>query len=492
MSRRVGRLVAWAALAGLGALPARAGGQQVRVTGISTLRYVDVRLLVDDSVPVADARGDGVLRESPEGYAVTCVQGADFCHFRRSGERASTVPATQDLAVSVWGLGRGVRGYARVRGRGMMGQRDLWPRGDDAFDALEAWAEVDRGLFRVRAGRQWKVSGLGYYNFDGASLLLRPLTGLTVEAYGGWSLAHGLNEPRTSAALAAVEPFAPDDRGVLVGVHGAWRPSPSASLSLAYQRDVRADRKGLYAEQLAADGVWRRDATALTGTLDVDVAMRAVNEARLTVRRALGEATAVGLTARHYEPFFEAWTIWGAFDPVGFDEVTVDGSWSPPGGTLAVRGQAGWRRYPDAHASATFGAYHSTAWRATATASLRPSPDWLLTGRLATELGFGASRDDGALMARRTLDGGAFVGATLQAFQTAYEFRVSQGTVWGLGVDGALPLGSRARVVGGLTAYRHHTSSGAPELDWSQLRGSLRAEWTVGPEPGIPGGRVAP
>src|SRR5688572_31710775 len=47
---------------------------------------------------------------------------------------------------------------AHVRARGSVAGGDsLWPRAADAFDAIEAWMEVDRGPIIARLGRQWAV-----------------------------------------------------------------------------------------------------------------------------------------------------------------------------------------------------------------------------------------------------------------------------------------------------------------------------------------------
>ena len=463
-----------------------AAGQRVRVTGTTSVRYIDVRPLVADSVPVETTAGDGVLRRSDSGALVRCVPGDAFCRFRRSGEPVSAVPATQDLTVSVWGLGRGVRAWAHVRGRGLMGSSEPWPRGEDAFDPLAAWVELDRSRVRLRGGRLWSVSGLGYRNFDGASVLVRAAPAVSIEAWGGWSLARGLNEPRTSGALEALETLAIGPRGLLVGARARWRPGSVGSAALAWEREVRSDLEGVYAEQLAADVAGRVAGLSLAGSLELDLAGGAVTEARLSARRPVGDGFGVGAQLRHYEPFFEAWTIWGAFAPVGFDEAEVEGWWMR-GADASVVARAGWRRYPETHASATFSGYRDTAWRAGVSGFVRPADAWAVQGRLHTEIGFGAARNDASRRGQRDLAPGWHVGATATAFERVYEFRVAEGTVRGLGLDAAGRVGPRVRLLGALTSYRHSAGGDGPEHDWSQLRGSLRVDWVVGAEPGAGG-----
>ncbi len=68
------------------------------------------------------------------------------------------------------------------------------------------------------------------------------------------------------------------------------------------------------------------------------------------------------------------------------------------------------------------------------------------------------------------------------AFQRLYELRVDEGTALALGVDGGVRYGARTRISGGLTVYRHDAGDGVG-ANWTQVRGSLRLEWTVGAEP---------
>lgn len=469
------------------ALPAHA--QTVRATGATSARYVTVRALVEDSVDVATTRGDGLLRRASDGTIVRCVTGEAYCRYVRSGRTLSTAPLMQDLTLSAWGFGQGLRAFVQLRGRTGLGEdAELWPRADDPFDVLVAYLELDRPRFRVRAGRQWKVSGLGYYNWDGASALWRATPALHVEVFGGWSLARGLNEPLTGEALEAVEAFAPDVRAILLGVQAGWRPSPLAALSALYQREIRDDRYGLYAERFALDGSLRRGRMRVEGALEVDLALREVDDARLRAGIALPRDLGVELFARRYRPYFELWTIWGAFDPVGFTEVGTTLAWRPHNWPIAVSVDLARRGYPAAGAAATFGSARSTGWRFGTAVTLRPDTLWLAQLAYHVDAGFGAGRNDLSLFVRRDLAGGRFVGARALLFERAYEFRVGDGRVLGAGLDAGARLGERVRAELGAAVYRHLPGAGDPMVDWSQLRGSFRLEWTIGPEPGMPRG----
>lgn len=467
----------------LAAMPAAVTAQSIRVTGTTIVRYVGLRPILEDSVLAADVPGTGLLRETAEGYTARCVEGAVYCNYYRSADVIAAVPTTQDLRLSAWGFGRGLRIYARARGRAAVGNDAVWPRSDDALDVLEAYGELDRPRFRLRAGRQWTTTGLGVYNFDGAALRLRLTPRVMLEGYGGWSLVRGLNEPITSGALAAVEAFVPDKRGVLGGAQARIRPTAASALSVTYQREIRSDRAGLYSERLASElGVRSRYAT-LDADLEADLAMGMINEARARLSLYPSRPLAVRLFARRHRPYFDLWTIWGVFAPVGFDEVGGGLGWT--GASWTAEAHGGWRNYPDTGADLALAPFNDTGWNVGTSLSREFGPAWRFQGWYEADIGFGAARSQGGGRVERTLPGDAFLAVTATAFQQAYEFRVRSGTVVGFGMDAGAPLGERARIAGGLDAYIH--SGAVADVDWSQLRGSLRLEWTVGSEPGRTG-----
>jgi hypothetical protein len=468
---------------------APAVGQVVRVTGLSTAQYVQVRPLVNDSVPVGETTGDGLIRRTADGHLVRCVTGETICRGVKSGDISSVVPVIQDLTVSAWGLGRGVRVYAQLRTRAaVVGNEELWPLADQNIQAMAAFLELDRGRVRLRGGRQWKVSGLGYYNFDGASALFRALPALSVEAFGGWSLARGLNEPLTSESLAAIEPFAPDKRSLLIGAQASYRPSSRLAASLLYQREIRTDRLGITAERVAADALWRWRRGTITGSVEADVVTRDVNDGRLDARMLVTDALTTRAWVRTYKPFFELWTIWGVFDPVGFGEGGVGLSVSPAGRSFSADFDFSRRKYRETNASSVFGTYRSSGWTATANASWVPAAHWNVQGNYRVEFGFGSAGSDAGIRAQREFGSGTSLGISALAFQRQYEFRVSEGTVYGLGADGRIRLATRTRLNGSLAFYRQSGPASEADVDWSQVRGLVQFEWTIGPEPGTTGG----
>lgn len=470
------------------ALPVPTRSQEVRVTGVSVVRFVQLRPLESDSVPVETTRGSGLLRSTEDGVLVRCVTGDPFCHFLSTADPLSTVPASQDLYASAWGVGRGIRGYAHLRARSVVaGESSLWPRSDDAFDALEAWVEFARPRYRLRGGRLWKASGLGYDNYDGASVLVRPREGLAVEAFGGWSLARGLSEPRTSDALEAIESFAPDDRGLLVGGEARYRPTGRLALTALYQREIREDREGLYSERVSAAGLYRTARLRGEGSVELDLASRELNEARLRLQGRVAPGFSLEGQVRRYRPFFELWTIWGAFDPVGFDEAGLGIFWQPPERGLAVSARAAWRSYPETHTGLDLTPLRDDGWRLALDGSGNLGRVWGIQAGFLAEVGFGAAKSQERLRVSRQLGEGSHVAASLLAFQSLFEFRVDEGTVLGLSLDGGARITPRTSVWGNLAVYDHGGTGNGSNVDWSQVRASVRFEWTVGPEPGASG-----
>ncbi len=457
--------------------------QTVRISGVTTFQYLEVRPLETDSIPAEDALGSGLLRRTEDGYVVRCISGDAFCRFRRMIAPTVTVPAIQDIAVSVWGLGPGLRAYGRLRGRAVLsGEELIWPRGDDRLDVMAAFVEFERSAFRIRGGRQWKTSGLGFYNFDGGAVVVRPLRGLSIEAYGGWGLVRGVHEPLTSDEVNAFEPFAPDARPYVLGAQISLRPLRNIAFSALYQREIRNDRLGLYSERVAADAVVRIGETSVAGDLNVDLGTGVINEARLRMWLPTFEGVTLGPYFRHHRPFFELWTIWGAFSPVGFDEAGLRAAWQQPDIPVRIEAWGAGRHYSEADAQTLFGTVRATTWRVGTRISAQLAPEWELQGHYQGHVGFGAATSDLGLRLQRRL-GNALVAVNAGAFQRLYELREDEGTVLLGGVDASSPLGPRTRITAALAAYRHRAGADAPDTDWTQLRGSFRFEWILGTEP---------
>ena len=468
-------------------VPCAGAAQALRIQGVTSVQGVDLRPLVEDSVPIAQATGTGPYRTLADGRLVRCIDGEAFCRFRRSGERVLATPLVQDLRAAAWGFGEGVSLHAHVRARSALGGEDfLWPRAGDEFDAIEAYVQLERERLRLRLGRQWASSGLGLYNYDGAALTVR--RGYAqVEAFGGVSLVAGLNESHVGTVLGEIDDLPPDERGYLLGLRTAARLGGRGAIGVAYQRVIRADRDGLYSERFAGDA----SARALGATWDAsyvyDLVAGTANEARLRAVRSFAQRVTASLAVRRHRPFFESWTIWGAFSPVAFDEVRATVAWRGTEDRLTANARGGWRQYNETDAGLESIPLRTDGWRAGAGAEWMPVPAWLWYADYDVDIGFGASRSDGTMGARWTPSERVFFGAAFSLLENIYEFKVGKGRVLGVRLEGGMRLSRdvRAAVDGGW--YEHRLTSSAPTTDWSQRRFSARLEWTVGRDPGAVG-----
>lgn len=457
------------------------GGQTVRASGSTSLRYIEVRALARDSVLSTETTGSQLLRQLPDGSVVRCIPGESYCHSVLAGDVISTVPVIHDLTVSAWGFGRGLRVLSQFRGRSSFGATpDYWPRASNHLEVLALYGEMERDRLRVRAGRQWRVSGLGFYNFDGLSVALRPRAAAWIEAYGGRSLSRGLNEGRTAGALESIEDLSLPNAGVLFGLQAKYRPSPALALGAAYQADVRGDRAGAYSELGVIDGVARIGRGSADASVEFDLAGRALNHARLLLRAPPMGNIAPFAEVRRYHPYFELWTIWGAFSPVGFDEVRAGATWSRRDGRLIARGEVSYREYGDAGTDAPDD-FSDTGWGVGSNMTWSPTEPWSAELSYRIEGGFGAGRWDGQAVVRREA-GEKSVALQAVAFQRLYEFRLGEGTVFGFGGEGAVPLSDRGRVFASIMAYRQRGGM-QTAMDWNQRRASVRFEWVLGGEP---------
>lgn len=469
-----------------GAAATGLGAQGVIIQGSSSMQFLDMRPVVSDSVPFAATDSVSVLfRRTPNGVLTTCVQGDPYCYYYTSAPRASLTAMMQDLDVTAWGLGRGISVHAQLRGRTAAGDaRDLWPQANQRFDVLAAYVEMDRAALQAKLGRQWVASGLGMFNFDGASLTVHPMTAISVTAYGGGTLVQGLDRPLGAAALSPVEDIPPVDKSFVVGGTVQIRPGPSGAVRVQYQREVRNDLGALYSERMAADAEFRVGFGSLGGVATRDLATETFNDLAAHVAFNPWHGLASRFEVRHYVPYFDLWTIWGAFSPVGYNEGTATINWNSPGSRLALGLSGGRRSYENTYTGVAWLPLRTSGWRVGATGALRPADAWTVQGDYHMDINFGASSTDGDVSLRWQPSDRGSLAVHGTAFQNIYEFTVGEGRVWGTGVEGTYRVRSDVRVIADATVYRH-TGRNQPELaDWDQRRASVRLEWRVGGEPG--------
>lgn len=487
---RLGGAVAGACvvLAGLGAALDEAAAQEVRGWSSTSFQLVELRPLERRSFDpeTLELGPDGRLLF--DGIPVDCVPEVECVLFLPGEVEAATV-GTQDVGFTAWDLGvKGLSVTGLLRGRSDLGSEFVWPRSDDAFDALLAYAELARDHFRVRLGRQRTVSGLGFSGYDGASVLVRPVEALRFEAYGGRSLARGVAEPRNDA-LRSVEDFVLDQEVILVGAVGRARVR-GTEIALRYQREIWEDRSGLVSERASLDlrtddfAPWR-----IRGSVDWDVGFDRVGKGEVELERFFpGIGMTAALAGRRYLPYFELSTVWGFFEPVGYHEALGRVSWANERSSASLSG--GWRSYEDASAAVIFDPLEDDGWRAEAGASHRLTNAWTVEGNYRIEWGVGAFLSSGDARLRWSPSDRVEIGVFGSSFQQFEEFRVGDGRVYGGGVTGAVQLLTRLHLDGGAALYRHDRDGSPGDQLWNQARiwTSVRVEF--GQDPARPGVRL--
>jgi hypothetical protein len=469
-------------LLGLLSIPAPSLGQGLRGRARTYVSYLDLQQVALDSVPAAEVPGEGIERFLADGTRVTCAD--DFCRYFRAGTSVAVAPLIQDLELSFWPGMTGLRGYTHVRARAPLGDEKLWPRSDQEVELLTAYLEYGRSFYRIQAGRLWETTALGFYNYDGGSVQLRLPTRLDVSVYGGLSLLRGLNQRHTSDLLSTVEPLGPQDDAYLIGIRGRWNPYPNLATSITYQREESKDSGLLYSERVAGSARLLIDRATLDVEFKYDVAAEATNLFRVAVSAPLVAGLRATGEIRKYNPFFDLWTIWGAFSPVGFREAKARLDWVGPTGSLGAHAYGSYREYEDADVSlaATY-ALQDESWRLGGGAWYAVRDDLILDGNYRYDVGYGASRSGGDLSLRRSFGGSTYLALQGTAFETFSEFQVGSGLVYGGGLQGAVPL-RQAKLQAGAMFYKHVQNDRPSALDLNQARFHLNLEIPIGRDPG--------
>lgn len=396
-------------------------------------------------------------------------------------QEQTSVVGTQDLSLTAWGFGvRGLSATMYLRGRAGLGSDFAWPRSDDHFDALLAYAQWAGSGWTARLGRQEIRSGLGFASFDGASVGWNSRA-VEVEGYAGRSLARGLRDP-ANEALEGIEDFLPDQSVHLFGGAAGVRFG-SGSAHLRYQREVLSDRSGLASERASFDATTSLSRVRLVGGLDWDFGRGQAGKGHLTASLPVGPRWLLSASARRYVPYFSLSTIWGFFEPVAYHEAVARASWSPSG-SLGMWLSGGWRKYGDAQAVSVLAPLEDTGWRAEAGATWVPRPMWTLGGGWHLEWGPGGFLNSGDASVR--WDPSQRFGLTLGAttFQQIEEYRLGDGRAWGGSLAFDLGVAQRVDLLAGGSLLRHSTSGDGVESPWNQARAWSSLRIALGSDPG--------
>ena len=453
---RVGLLVL-----GLGVFAARgahAEAQTFRGWAGTTVQAVEVR-------PVVPTAG-GCVPETP-------------C-YPLGSEQLSAI-GTQDISLTAWGFGvTGLSATTFVRGRTGLGGDFPWPRSEDHFDALLAYAQLVRGPWTARVGRQEIRSGLGFSSFDGGRLSWR-IASLDLDAFAGRSLARGLRDPENEA-LRGLEDFLPDQGIYLFGGSAGVRRG-SGRMTVRYQRELLADRSGLASERAALAGAGSVSGVSLSTGLDWDFGMGRPGKAFFTAAMPVaGGAWSVSATGRRYVPYFSLSTIWGLFEPVAYHEALARVSWSGSS-TFGVWGSGGVRKYGDTRTTVILRPLEDVGRRAEAGVRWRPAPDWSVDGSYHLEWGPGGFLNSADLSGRWVASPRVSVAGHVLSFQQIEQFRLGDGRAFGGGLSTDVDLSDRFAFQAGASVLRHR-GQGDAASGWNQSRAwsSLRVQ--VGADPG--------
>jgi hypothetical protein len=463
---------------------APADAQGVRGTARTTARYLEMRPMTRDTVARSEVTvlPSGALQF--EGRPVFCT--GEVCIFYRSLPVEEAVAVVQEVGFTTWGIGmQGLSATVLARARGQVGGEFSLPRMDDAFDAILAYAELDRPAFRARVGRQENASQLGAPGFDGVSLLVWPVEGLRLEGFGGRSLGRGLHEPRSSALRGLDDaPFLLHEQSYLGGLEVGFDGIAGTDLVGRYYREIFGDRSALLSERAAV--AVRTGALApvvLRGTAEYDLGHRTVGKAHLTATAPVTSRTFLELTARRYKPLFELWTIWGFFSPVAYHEGEMRASWTPrPAFGAWISGA--YRAYEETEAAIFGEPLKDRSWRASAGGSLRPRTDLSLTGAYEVEGPVGAFLSSGHLTGTWRATERLDLSARGLAAQQIEEFRVGEGYLLGAGLGLGTELRPDVRLSGGFDLYRHTHRNRPAATDWNQRRGWMMLQVGFGRDAG--------
>lgn len=397
--------------------------------------------------------------------------------------KEQTFAATQDLALTAWGLGiEGLSVTGLVRARARAGGDVLWPRSDDEFDALLGYAQLQRGPLRVRAGRQEVRSGLGFAAFDGGSVAYT-LGAWRGEAYGGRSLARALREPATDE-LRGLDDFFEDRSVILLGgsVAGRFR---GASGTVRYHREILSDRSSLVGERASVDVAATLPRVRLRGSLDYDFSFQQIGKSLLTASVPLRDGRwLIEVSGQRYVPYFDLSTLWGFFEPVSYHEVVGRLGWSP-GAELGLWVSGGWRTYSETDTEIILEPMRDTGWRADAGARWWAAPDLLVAGTYELEWGPGGFLNSGDVSVRYSVTERLAASLGGLTFQKIEEYRLGEGRAVGGRVAVDFDWNDRATVSAGGSIIRHRDGGNIYTSPWNQGRAWMSLRFDIGEDPGL-------
>jgi hypothetical protein len=460
------------------AVPVRSQGYRVRLD--SRIESVAWRGVAEDSIPLAEVltQADGGFL-TPDGHAARC--NGPTCFFYRAGAIQRGVPWVTRADLSLWGLGvSGLSARVNVRlARDLGDGVASWPGGQPDVLVDEGYVEYARRAITARAGRQFLTGRLGAYGLDGGRVMLRSGGGVEIGGYLGWGLARGIALPVTDPALNPLDDFQPRDRQVVAGVEAGWNGS-HVDVRGEYRREVDPAVDYFVSERASLAMTMRPvSRIRLTSGAVYDLAFGQLGTADVALSW-LGPRVAVTAGARLYRPFFNLWTIWGAFSPVAYRAYHGAVDLTPfPSVTLHARGER--YAYDDTETATPTVSVEDRGWRYRTGITWRGGDRWLVDAGHQAEFGPGASAlgYDGRIQFRSS--DAVSIGVHASRLRRPLELRFSDARVTSYGVDASYRPDARWRLDVSASQYREDRDRpDAAAIDWDQVRLSARVSLLLG------------
>lgn len=476
MTGRAG--AAFGALLLLGAGAARGQGYTLRVdAGLQAVSFrgYSADSIRTDSVVVGS---DGGLY-TPTGYAVSCTSGMRWCNYWVPGPIRSTNPAVAQAALTMWGLGvPGLRIQVNTFATTDFSNSAYYPGTSPNLQLVEGYAEYAAPAYTVAAGRKIVTGRLGTYSFDGGQATGRLTSaGLTLSGYLGLGLAQGTNVPITSSSVDPQEEYRPAESPIVAGLIGTWL-SPRAEVTGEYRREVD-QTSNYFASERVAGAVTVRPvgALSLTGGAIYDMASGLWGSADAAARYTTPR---LGLVAgyRRYAPFFELWTVWGAFSPVPYTAWYGSGTFqATPRLQLRLRGEA--YEFQDAEAEAPLVQIESSGWRGSGGVTYRFPKGWEAQAGYHNEFGPGAASSgwDGSVSYAPT--GRYSVMLYGNSLERPLEYRWDDSKVLVYGMQASVV--ARDNLTVAFTMARYDEDRERPDaaaFEWDQIRAGVKVVMT--------------
>jgi hypothetical protein len=301
---------------------------------------------------------------------------------------------------------------------------------------------------------------------------------LELAIYGGWGLARSFDVPITSPSLNPLDDFQLPERHLTAGASLGWR-GREADLRAEYRREVDPSVDHFISERTALSAVLRpAERVSITGETEYDLGQGWWGTSELLLRYGDARFNA-DAGVRRYRPFFELWTIWGAFSPVSYTAINGSAALTIRSLRLGASGEQYW--FDDSGAETALASFADRGWRGSLWVTARLSPALTLEG--------GYHRDSGPGASSRTWDGRVTwlpkPALTLSVFGSTFtrplELRFDDAQVDGVGIDAAFRASERLQLaLTGAQYFEQRRRPDAGAFDWNQFRIHARVTWVFG------------